>query len=117
MIITSRQQLFITIDWQEYGPLDSSGQRLWRRERLACSGESYPQRLPCHNPACAAGGFEIGEKIAELLASGEQDAFNSLICRQATPQAGQTRCLHVITYSITCVRPFQRQRPLLERVM
>lgn len=117
MRIVPRQQVFLKIDWQEHGPAAASGQRLWRRERKVCTFEDYPQRLPCHNPACADGGFEIGEKIAELLASGESDVQNSLICRQATPQAGQPRCLHVITYSITCVRPFQRQRPLLERVL
>ncbi|MFN8454770.1 MAG: hypothetical protein U0401_08900 [Anaerolineae bacterium] len=117
MTLNPKQQVYLTIEWQEHGPLDASGRRLWRRERKVYTIENYPQRLPCHNPDCEDGGFEIGEKIAELLASGENETQNSLICLKAIHQAGQKRCLHVITYAIACVRPFQRRWPQLERVI
>lgn len=56
-MLNSPQRVYITIEWQEQGPLDATGQRLWRQGR------------------------------------------------------------HVITYAITCVRPYQHHRPLLARVI
>jgi hypothetical protein len=36
---------------------------------------------------------------------------NSLICINAMPKEGRKRCMHTIIYSISCVLPFQRERP------
>jgi len=116
-MLNPKQRVYITIEWQEYGPLDSPGRRLWWRERRICTIENYPQYLPCHNPDCEEGGFEIGEKINELLASTNNEAQNSLICFKAMRKERQKRCSHVITYSIVCILPYQHQRPLLARVI
>lgn len=109
--MTNPKQVYITIEWQEQGPLESTGRRLWRRERKVYTVEDYPQRIPCNNPHCEDGGFDIGEKIALLLSSQENNEQNSLICRNAINKERQKHCLHIITYSIACVRPYQRQKP------
>lgn len=104
------KQVYITIEWQEQGPVDATGQRLWRNERQVCTHEDYPQVLPCHNPECEEGGFDIGDKIVALLASEQNNEQNSLICRNAIHPDRSKRCLHIITYSIACIRLYQRQK-------
>lgn len=104
------KQIYITIEWQEQGPMEATGRRLWRKERRVCTLEDYPQVLPCNNPDCKEGGFDIGDKIVALLASGENNEQNSLICRNAIHKDRSKRCLHIITYSIACIRPYQRQK-------
>jgi hypothetical protein len=99
------------MEWQEQGPLDITGRRLWRQERKVCTIEDYPRLLPCHNPACGGGGFNIGDKIVALLASGENNEQNSLICLNAIHEDRSKRCLHIVAYSIACIRPHQRQKP------
>ncbi len=110
--MTNPKQVYITIEWQEQGPLEeATGRRLWRKERKVCSLDDYPQLLPCNNPDCEGGGFDIGDKVVALLESGENNEQNSLICRNAINKDRSKRCLHIITYSIACVRPYQRQKP------
>ena len=106
--MANQKQVYITIDWQEQGPLEATGRRLWRKERRVCTPDDYPEQLPCNNPNCKEGGFEIGDKIAALLASGENNEQNSLICRNAIHKDRSERCLHTIIYSIACIRPYQR---------
>jgi hypothetical protein len=108
--MTNSKQVYLVIEWQEQGPLDSMGQRLWYKERVVGTTENYPRLLPCHNPECESGGFDIGDKIVALLASGENNELNSLICRQAVHKDHSKRCLHIIAYSIACIRPYQRQK-------
>ncbi len=111
-MLNSKQQVYLTIDWQEHDPLDSTEQRLWQRARQLCTLENYPQRLPCHNPACEEGGFEIGPKISAVLAAtGQNYAQSTLIGLKAEHRSGS--CLHTITYSITYVRPYQHRNPQL----
>lgn len=110
--MTNPKQVYITIEWQEQGPLEeATGRRLWRKERKVCALDDYPQLLSCNNPNCVDGGFDIGDKIATLLNSNENNEQNSLICRNAINKDRSKRCLHIITYSIACVRPYQRQKP------
>lgn len=105
----TKKPVYITLDWQEQGPLETSGQRLWKKGRQVCTPDDYPQRLPCNNPDCENGGFEIGSRIAALLASGKDSEQNSLICRNAIHEDRSRRCLHTIIYSIACIRPYQRE--------
>ncbi len=109
--MTSKNQIYITIDWQEQGPMKTNGHRLWREDRKVYTYATYPQKLACHNPSCKDGGFEIGDRVATLLESGQLSEQNSLICTNAIPQKGHERCMHTIIYSITCVLPFQRENP------
>jgi len=107
--MTDQKHAYIVIEWQEQGPLEATGRRLWLKNRRAVyTPDSYPYLLPCHNPDCKNGGFDIGDKIAALIASGENIEQNSLICRNAIHKDRNQRCLHTIIYSITCIRPYQR---------
>jgi hypothetical protein len=103
--------IYITLEWQEQGPLETPGSRLWHEGRMVCTPYDYPEQLPCSNPECTDGGFEIGDRIAGLLASGNTSDQNSLVCRNAIVSDRTKRCLHTIIYSITRVRPYQRQKP------
>jgi hypothetical protein len=104
-----QKSVYITLDWQEQGPLETSGHRLWRKGRKVCTPIDYPTLLPCSNPECEDGGFGIGDRIAALLDSGKDSDQNSLICRNAINENRSKRCLHTIIYSIACIRPYQRQ--------
>ena len=107
----SQRPVYITVEWQEQGPLDTPGSRLWKEDRLVCTPYDYPELLPCSNPECKGGGFEIGDRIAALLASDRNSEQNSLVCRNAIDNDRTKRCLHTIIYSITRVSPYQRQKP------
>jgi hypothetical protein len=109
--MTSQRPVYVTVEWQEQGPLETPGSRLWREDRLVCTPYDYPEMLPCSNPQCQGGGFEIGERIAALLASDKASEQNSLVCRNAIDTDRSRRCLHTIIYSITRVSPYQRQKP------
>lgn len=100
--------MVINLEWQERGPLEDNGHRLWRKGRKVCTLQDYPEKLPCHNPKCQAGGFEIGQRIAELLTSRKFSEENSLICTNAIHEERSKRCLHTIIYTITAVAPNRR---------
>jgi len=109
----TEKNIYITIDWQEQNIIDDTNRRkVWNKEREVCFSHNYPQLLPCNNPKCKnGGGFEIGERIRNLLASGNDSEQNSLICRNAIHPDRDKRCLHTIIYTIVCIRPYQRERP------
>lgn len=107
-IMADQKPVYITLVWQEQGPQEVAGYRLWRQERKVYASSEYPGQLPCSNPHCKNGGFNIGDRIAVLLASGQNSEQNSLICHNAIHPDRTKRCLHVIAYTITCVRPYQR---------
>lgn len=105
----NQRAIYITVTWQEKGPLRTKGNRLWQKGRQVCKLADYPEKVPCSNPKCEGGGFKIGDRIAALIASGEYNEQNSLICSNAIYHDRTKRCLHIILYSITCIRPFQRE--------
>lgn len=107
--MVDQQNVYIILEWQEQGTMDISGGRLLENGRKVFTPEDYPEKLPCHNPECKGGGFEIGSKISALLASGQNSEQNSLICTNAVPEGRTRRCLHTIFYSITCVLPYGRE--------
>lgn len=109
-LMTSQRQVYVTIDWQERNILnDTNLRQVWQKERIVCLPDDYPELLPCSNPACRDGGFEIGDRIRALVASGKDSEQNSLICRNAIHKGPGRRCLHTIIYSITCIRPYSRK--------
>ncbi len=105
----NQKHVYIILDWQEQGPMENTGRRLWRKERKVCTPDNYPKKIPCHNPDCEEGGFEIGDRVAALITSGKSSEQNSLICSNAIHEDRSKRCLHTIIYSITCVLPYQRE--------
>ena len=109
--MAAQRPVYITVEWQEQGPLETPGSRLWREGRTVCTPYDYPEVLPCSNPDCEDGGFEIADRIAALLESGKVSDQNSLVCRNAIDNDRPKRCRHTIIYSIARVRPYQRQKP------
>lgn len=109
--MTRQKPTYITLEWQEQGPLEPTGRRMWQEGRTVCTPYDYPSLLPCNNPECEDGGFEIGDRVAALLESGKSTDQNSLVCRNAVYKDRSKRCLHTIIYSITYVRPYQREKP------
>lgn len=106
----SPNHVYVILEWQEQGPMEANGQRMWQQNRRVCTVDDYPDRLACHNPNCQNGGFEIGDKIIEFLNSGKESAQNSLICNNAVRQGRSSRCLHTILYSLTRVLPYDRAK-------
>lgn len=104
------EHVYIILDWQEQGPMEPNGNRLWKEERLICTPDDYPQKLPCHNPDCKNGGFGIGSRIAAFLSTDKEREQNSLICNNAVQQGQSKRCLHTILYSLTRVLPYKYQK-------
>jgi len=103
------QVVYINLEWREEGPLDvATGERLLRQNRKVCTSTEYPRRLPCSNPQCENGGFEIGEKIEALLVSDVDNDQNSLVCINAAHEDRAKRCLHTILYSLICIFPHRR---------
>jgi len=99
-----QKDVYITLDWQEQGPMDDNGRRpQWTGREV--SARNYPKSLACHNSECENGGFDIGSKIAALLTSGETFEQNSLVCRNAVNPNRNKRCTHTISYSISCIYP------------
>lgn len=104
-----KREVYITLDWREEGPLDAvTGHRFWQKDRKVFSTTKRLKRLPCHNPDCQNGGFEIGPRIAAFLATGADTEQNSLICVNALHADRAKRCLHTILYSINCIYPHRR---------
>ena len=99
-----QKDVYITLDWQEHGPMDAYGHRPeWRGREV--SMRDFPAKLSCHNPRCEKGGFDIGDKIAALLTSRESFEQNSLVCSNAINPDRAKRCTHTISYSISCIYP------------
>jgi hypothetical protein len=107
--MADQDHVFIVIEWQERGTMAINGNRIQEKGRRVCTVDNYPRKLPCHNPECEGGGFEISTRISALLRSDEYSEQNSLICINAIRKGSSKRCLHTIFYSITRVLPYQRE--------
>ena len=107
--MADQNRAFIVIEWQERGTMSINGNRIEEKGRRVCTVDNYPTRLPCHNPECEGGGFEISSRISALLRSDEYSEQNSLICINAIGRGSSKRCLHTIFYSITRVLPYPRE--------
>jgi hypothetical protein len=108
--MTVQNYVYITIDWQEQHIVGNTNRRqVWDKERQVCIVDECVDILPCSNPNCVGGGFEIGGRIRRLLISGKENEQNSMICRNAVHADPTKECSHTIVYSIVCIRPFQRE--------
>lgn len=104
------QVVYINLEWREEGPEDvATGEHLVKQVRKVCTSTEYPRRLPCSNPHCENGGFEIGEKIEALLVSDVDSEQNSLVCINAMHEDRANRCLHTILYSLICIFPHPKE--------
>jgi len=105
-------KVYIILAWREEGHSKTgSVPILYNKERRVYTPDNYPKRLACSNPRCKDGGFEIGDKIAHILATGDYDEYNSLGCSNGIQPVQPGQCSHIIRYTISCVYPYQRLHP------
>jgi hypothetical protein len=107
----NEDHVFIVVEWLERGTMGINGDRIQEKGREVTAVDNFPKMLPCHNPECEGGGFEIGRRISALLRSDRYSEQNSLICINAIGSRGSKRCLHTIFYSISRILPYQREGP------
>jgi hypothetical protein len=92
------------VEWRERrGPED--GRPAEGRKTGYRRGNFTQGVLPCSNPACHEGGYEVDKLIAQMLRSGERDQSGTLLCsgREIGDEArrGPVRCPHRIDYSVS----------------
>jgi hypothetical protein len=93
-----------TIEWRELrGPEDvraGDGRKTGFRRGNFTQGV-----LPCSNPACHEGGYEVDKLIAQMLRLGETQRVGILLCsgRETAEEVrrGPVRCPYRIDYSVT----------------
>jgi hypothetical protein len=89
------------IEWRERrGPEDSSSTDV--RKTGFRRGNFTQGVMPCSNPACHEGGYELDRLVAAMLSENELERDGLLLCsgREITDETrrGPTRCPHRIEY-------------------
>ena len=92
------------IEWRERrGPEDTKG--LESRKTGHRRGNFTQGVLPCSNPACHEGGYQVDRLIAEMLTMGETQREGVMLCsgREVGEEVrrGPIRCPYRIAYSVT----------------
>lgn len=95
------------IEWRERrGPDDERGGEM--RKTGHRRGNLTQGVLPCSNPACREGGYQIDRLIAQMLELGETQRTGVMLCsgREIAEEArrGPIRCPYRIEYSATITR-------------
>ena len=97
----------VTVQWEEYrrsgeGPPAKSGTF---SHVMRAAGGTFEPILPCSNPDCRGGGFEILEAVESMLSDRLEDNAGLLVCigweRTKGKQTEQSPCTRVISYRIT----------------
>lgn len=102
------------VEWRErHGPEDSSGGDF---RKLGFRRGNFTQGiLPCSNPDCHEGGYQIDRLIAEMLTLGESERKGIMLCsgREIGDETrrGPVRCPHRIEYRATLTVKIEEQRP------
>jgi hypothetical protein len=92
------------IDWRERrGPED---ERPGEPRKAGFRRGNFTQgMLPCSNPNCYVGGYQIDRLIAEMLTTGEMEREGMMLCsgRELAEEArrGPVRCPYRIDYRVT----------------
>jgi hypothetical protein len=92
-----------TIEWQEHrGPEDTRG--LETRRTGFRRGNFTQGILPCSNPACHEGGYQVDRLIAQMVRDGDAERQGMMLC--SGPEVGEEvrrgpiRCPYRIEYSV-----------------
>lgn len=102
-----------TIEWRERrGPEDGKSADV--RKTGFRRGNFSQGVLPCSNPACHEGGYQVDRLIAEMLKLGETEREGMMLCsgREVGEEVrrGPIRCPYRIDYTVTLV-PKQEDAP------
>ena len=92
------------IEWRERrGPEDESPGEM--RKTGYRRGNFTQGMLPCSNPACHEGGYQVDRLIAQMLHVGETEREGIMLCsgRETGEEVrrGPVRCPHRIDYRVT----------------
>ncbi len=92
------------IEWRELrGPEDENSGEM--RKTGYRRGNFTQGMLPCSNPACHEGGYQVDRLIAQMLHVGETEREGTMLCsgRETGEEVrrGPVRCPHRIDYSVT----------------
>jgi hypothetical protein len=101
------------IEWRERrGPEERAGDL---RKTGYRRGNFTQGVLPCSNPACREGGYQVDRLIAEMLELGETERDGLLLCsgREIADEArrGPVRCPHRIEYHVTLSSKTEGEEP------
>jgi hypothetical protein len=101
------------VEWKERrAPEDTRG--LDTRKTGFRRGNFTQGVLPCSNPACHEGGYQIDRLIAEMLREGETERRGMMLCsgREVGEEVrrGPIRCPYRIDYSVT-LTPRNQEQP------
>ena len=102
------------IEWRELkGPEDES--KAEPRKTGYRRGNFTYGMIPCSNPACHEGGYEIDKLIAYMLRTEEMERQGTLLCvgREIGDEVrrGPVRCPHRIEYKATLSTRTEEDRP------
>lgn len=96
----------VTVEWEE---CRHSGQELPTESGtfshvIRATGGTLEPILPCSNPRCQGGGFEILEAAESMVSDRQEDKTGWLVCigweRTKGGRAEQSPCTQVISYRI-----------------
>ena len=92
------------IEWRERrGPADESAGET--RKTGYRRGNFTQGILPCSNPGCHEGGYQVDRLIAEMLQMGEIEREGIMLCsgREVAEEVrrGPVRCPHRMAYKVT----------------
>jgi len=102
------------IEWKErHGPEDTSNADT--RKTGYRRGNFTQGVLPCSNPACHEGGYQIDRLVAEMLLLGETEREGIMLCsgRELGDETrrGPVRCPYRIEYKATLSEKTQDDKP------
>jgi hypothetical protein len=95
-----------TVEWEEYR---HSGDELPAQSgafshSMRAAGGAFEPMLPCSNPGCQGGGFEILEAVEWMVGNRCKEKIGLLVCvgweRTKGRQTEQSPCTRVIGYRI-----------------
>lgn len=93
-----------TVEWRERRGPDDGGNADYRKTGFR-RGNFTQGILPCSNPMCHEGGYQIDRIIAGMLELGEMERQGMLLCagREIGEEVrrGPVRCPHRIDFTVT----------------
>lgn len=102
-----------TVEWRERrGPEDTRSGDL--RKTAYRRGNFTQGVLPCSNPVCHEGGYQIDRLIAQMLRDGETQREGMMLCsgREVGEEVrrGPTRCTYRIDYQVSLAERAEREQ-------
>src|SRR6266536_5923752 len=92
------------IEWRERRSVEDERPADWRKTGFR-RGNFTQGVIPCSNPTCHEGGYEVDRLIAEMLLTGERQREGIMFCsgRELSDETrrGPVRCRQRIEYRVT----------------